>query len=613
MERTIKQTKEKTIHNTSTRYILLPILLTLVVIPLCIGKLTGKSYVYTNAWYPNSSVYNDYSFYIKYCIFLLLVLYMLGNMGYHVLGAKKKIVTPYDSKKTFAWSFLPLVFYAGFVLLSAITSTNHQLTIHGMEHQYESILASFGYCICCFYTYVFARNTNQVKQILRALSIMLIGVIVVGLSQVLKFDLLNTSFIKAITQSKSVSSDFDGNLVYATLGNPNYVGALCALTIPIFVTLFIVCKNNKARLMNGLIALGLFIICLGSKSSSGLIGALFGLVALIIGLLIMYRKKIAQKKGYYVVGLLVLVITILVGNLLLQNPIGKKFTSIKNLVQTANEPIAYDLTEINTEKDAVYITFNNKKLSIQLVENNGNYEFIFTDENGNQLPYQISEDSSTVTLEDKAFTNLAFGIVAIDEYIAFELKADTKSWYFTNQSEDGQYYFCNMYGNLTKLNTTDDSKKYWTIGSGRGYIWDRTVSIIKQYPLLGVGPDNYVLYAPNSDYLNLYHQNFSTNVISKPHNIYLQIAANTGIPALLAYLAFLCIYIASSIRCYLQVDLKEEQAQIGLAFLVGIIGYIVAGLANDSIICVSPVFFILIGTGLAINRNIMGKKNESVS
>ena len=95
-----------------------------------------------------------------------------------------------------------------------------------------------------------------------------------------------------------------------------------------------------------------------------------------------------------------------------------------------------------------------------------------------------------------------------------------------------------MYGKLLKLNEEDEYKNYWSIGSGRGYIWDCTIPIIKNHWLLGTGPDTYALYFPNTEYLNLYQNGFHGQIITKPHSMYLQIAAQTGIPSLISVLIF---------------------------------------------------------------------------
>ena len=83
--------------------------------------------------------------------------------------------------------------------------------------------------------------------------------------------------------------------------------------------------------------------------------------------------------------------------------------------------------------------------------------------------------------------------------------------------------------------------------NGRGYIWGRTIPVILENPLLGTGPDTFMLTFPQNDYVarsNLGHSFFS-QIITNAHNLYLHMAAQTGIPSLLCFLTFVIIYIIS--------------------------------------------------------------------
>lgn len=44
--------------------------------------------------------------------------------------------------------------------------------------------------------------------------------------------------------------------------------------------------------------------------------------------------------------------------------------------------------------------------------------------------------------------------------------------------------------------------------------------------------------------------------------------------------------------------------------MISVFGYIVTGIANDSTVAVAPVFWGLLGVGLAVNR-MASKENES--
>ena len=45
-------------------------------------------------------------------------------------------------------------------------------------------------------------------------------------------------------------------------------------------------------------------------------------------------------------------------------------------------------------------------------------------------------------------------------------------------------------------------------------------------------------------------------------------------------------------------------SKIGVGILASVIGYLILALTNDSCIAVSPIFWVLTGIGLAINRQL---------
>ncbi|MBQ9415676.1 MAG: O-antigen ligase family protein [Clostridia bacterium] len=70
------------------------------------------------------------------------------------------------------------------------------------------------------------------------------------------------------------------------------------------------------------------------------------------------------------------------------------------------------------------------------------------------------------------------------------------------------------------------------LGSGRGKLWKKTIQVILEHPLMGVGTDNVQLYI-NYDI---------------PHNEYLQIGANLGFPGLAAYLLALIVLFVFALK-----------------------------------------------------------------
>jgi len=143
---------------------------------------------------------------------------------------------------------------------------------------------------------------------------------------------------------------------------------------------------------------------------------------------------------------------------------------------------------------------------------------------------------------------------------------------------------------------------YERYASGRGYIWSRTIPLLKKYIVFGSGADTFVMAFPQQDYVNLYNYGFKGELLTKPHNLYLQIGVQTGVLSLIAFIVFYAMYFISSLRLYIKGRFKSYYAQVGAAILAASVSYIVLGLANDSSLTVAPVFWALIGLGITVNR-----------
>jgi hypothetical protein len=169
-----------------------------------------------------------------------------------------------------------------------------------------------------------------------------------------------------------------------------------------------------------------------------------------------------------------------------------------------------------------------------------------------------------------------------------------------------------------------------SFGSSRGYIWSRTIPMIKDTLIWGHGPDTYPIYFPQHDTEGKIEFLASPErLVDKPHNLYLQFATNTGALSLIAFLAMIFIHIIQSGQLYrkilarplegenreiinpksknLSIDFNHPFFGLSVGLLTGIIGYLGAGIFNDSIVSVAPVFWVLFGTGLSVNEMIKKK------
>jgi O-antigen ligase len=522
-----------------------------------------------------------------------------------------KILLQRDSLKSFK-IFIPLAIYSVFSLLSTVISSYSSYGYSGILEQFESVFVLISYCVIAFYAYLIINTENDIKFIIKYFSIGIAIIILIGLTQAIGYDFYTTEIGKNLILSRSTRAYGDGfsfNLgkyrVYSSLFNPNYVGVYAALVVPILLTLLFFTKKIKSFIYFFSLLIGLLICLFGSESRSGFIGIIIS----ILFLLIIIRKKL-MKNWKVVISILACGLCVFfIINHLNNNTLISKFT---NLFQTSK--IEKSLTSITTYDDKVSIEYKNNTLNIELITNNGQFvDFLLTDDNNNIVVSKIDNSNLLYTITDTRFTGVTIQPIVYDGMLSFQFKVDSFGGYFTNQTGDNTYYFINIYGKLDKIYPAKSAlfKGYETFASGRGFIWSRTLPLLKDHIFFGSGADSFVFAFPQNDYIGLFNYGFYEQLITKPHNMYLQTGVQTGLISLMSILVFFLIYFISSFKLYFKSNFNTFTSQVGLAIFIGTISYMISGLSNDSTICVAPIFWALIGVGIAINT-IVKKEIQKV-
>ena len=62
-----------------------------------------------------------------------------------------------------------------------------------------------------------------------------------------------------------------------------------------------------------------------------------------------------------------------------------------------------------------------------------------------------------------------------------------------------------------------------------------------------------------------------------------------------------------SIRIYRRVSLQNRLSWIGFGLFTAVLVYMFVGIVNDSNVCTAPVFWCMLGLGLAVNRMLVEK------
>jgi hypothetical protein len=83
--------------------------------------------------------------------------------------------------------------------------------------------------------------------------------------------------------------------------------------------------------------------------------------------------------------------------------------------------------------------------------------------------------------------------------------------------------------------------------------------------------------------------------------MYLGSAVGTGILSVFALLAMFILYGIQSFKIYRKSTYSSFLEYSGVGIFIGVVGFLFAGLINDSSVSTMPLFYGLLGTGIAIN------------
>lgn len=247
---------------------------------------------------------------------------------------------------------------------------------------------------------------------------------------------------------------------------------------------------------------------------------------------------------------------------------------------------------------------------------------VFFDENDNFISVQPFGSSNRFVLNDKRFKDYLFVLnrhsfrfykngELVDRYkIGAEFVLEENEEYKGQEGEE-------EYEVVPEFHFEPFDFKTWgfegmeSAGSSRGYIYSRSIPMMLDTMLIGHGPDTYAIYFPQHDYEGKREFLSTENrLVDKPHSMYLQMGINTGVPSLLAFIAMIIIYFISCFKIYRRIDYSDEYYGFSIGILCGVVGYLITGFFNDSIVSVAPVFWILLGAGFSINRIIKLKQEK---
>ncbi|BCZ49034.1 polymerase [Clostridium gelidum] len=582
----------------------LPIALILSMIPLIVRMAIVKIDVSTaNIW--ESSTQTDLfsqkkAFYLMiFSIFLIIISVIFFKK---IFSKKDKIVN---------YILISCGVFFLFTLLSAIFSKYKEVSFYGIFDRAEGLITIACYMVLFVYSIYTFKNTKDYKYIITPLLILVAINAFLGLFQFIGQDLIKTSLGTSIVFPSEYKIDgskinlSNGNSIYGTLFNSNYVGSFASIVLPILFCLTIFEDEVMKKIMLFIGTLLSVWLLIGSDARSGVIGVF---CATIFGVVVFWRLLIKKWKSFLIAFISILVL--LLGASFASKGVLNRFTALTQDVSSLFTSTSdFDYKEHTPVKDikhvdkGVQVILPNETLNITY----GNDGFVFKNSKDEVIPFLKGDKIYSPTVQ--AFSNISFLFGKVDNKSVTSdillLQVDGHPTFTFKLKTDNSIHLINA--NSKQFADIEFPKTFGfngkeKLGSARGYIWSRSLPLLKDNFILGGGPDTFAFRFPQNDLIGKYYALGTPNqIVDKAHNLYLQIALNYGVVALIGFMAIMLIYLVDSFKLYAFKEKYEKSQILGAVNSFGVIGYLFAGMFNDSVVSVSPVFWIILGVGVSLN------------
>ncbi|MDO8885926.1 O-antigen ligase family protein [Candidatus Oleimmundimicrobium sp.] len=359
---------------------------------------------------------------------------------------------------------LPLFLLALTIILSTIFSVNPLISIFGQYRRFEGLPALLNYIILFYLAFYFFREEKQIKWLATSFVAASFLASIYGIAQYFGLEFLH------------VASQPFGIRIFSSLGNPVFLAAFLAMSIPITIVLFSYVKDSLQRFFLATFLLTELACLFLTYSRGGWLGFLAGAVFLIVFI----GKQFLQKRKVFIVPVCCFLMLILISTFFLGS--FKKDTSSSQLSRIAS---------------------------------------------------------------------------------SFALKEGTVG---------------------TRLS-----------------IWESTVRMIADRPVLGYGPELFRTVFPSYRSLTFIRIEGEKAMPDRAHNDFLQIAAGTGLLGFAFYLWVLVAFFLSA-----KILLKKVRGSSSYLLFVGIlaacVAYIVQIQFEPSMVGVTPLFWLLMGSAMTVGN-----------
>ncbi|GAB6100351.1 O-antigen ligase family protein [Halanaerocella petrolearia] len=519
----------------NTRY-LIPIAIIMGVVPLVLfSKQISIAGILKSYWSKDL----DFFSYYKMVVFLLATCCALISFITYSFGEGKL-------KKTYY--YLPIEIYVICIILSTYYAKTSSVALWGFPNRYEGMFVLLSYLLVLVITLNLVETEGDIKFLIITLFLSATIIGLIGILQYFGFDLFTTKLGEKLILSSKLSSKVNGitakfDYIFSTLYNPNYVGSYMAMIFTLGLTLYILSQKLKSKILLGLFSLLIFANWLGSLSRAGIIG---GFVAIILLVILVKEELIKHWKAILVLGIGFTLVFIGMNQVGKNRLVEEFFSFVDETKIATGQKNSNQLKDVIINDNQLILVTDKSKLKIKVITNN---KLLFFNEAEKRINYTLNQKNGVIELEDKRYKDYKFKLLEDKQILQFSYNNKEANFRITEHKKDKELW---IIGFQNKGYKTGDIEKWGFVGierlgSGRGYIWSRSLPMLKDTSFIGFGPDTYALYFPQFDSVGKLITFGTTKIIvDKPHNMYLQVGINTGLTSLLALLILFGTYFISS-------------------------------------------------------------------
>lgn len=379
------------------------------------------------------------------------------------------------------------------------------------------------------------------------------------------------------------------NMISLSFPSPAYCAGYIVLLAP-FCMYFMVKADSLLRsVMWSVLTVTTVTACFLTRSTAGFYLVIAEGVGFAVYVVVWCKPQTWKMPAVKAVSVAAVIGVVLLTNMAAGGKIGSAVAaSAVNGTMPVHKSEYYKVKEIQVQDNTVTITGEENALICRL---NEQQNIIFTDENRNVLDVS-SENNSIYFPEPYETVSAGFENNALWLDLGYKgrIRFYIAGGKFYPMAADGSL-IRDISSGMSKENTRFDS-----IITGRGYIWRKTVPVLKNTVLFGHGAGTFAFYFKQFDYAGLLNSQGEVDLmIDRPHSWYLQMAYSQGIFCMMAVVALIATVCVSGIKRFTSKKPELKKGAIDMAAVTAIIAFCIFEGITDGSVSVNPLLWVVLG------------------